>query len=221
MYASLTTPATSRAAELTADGKRSLFAATMGFVAAVAALFALGAYLGRDLPGAVGLLSLLGAFTALLGMSSTRRRSALSVIQLAAVGLLLGVGAAPTLQDYLLGDPQAMWLVGGATALFVSAFGLVGWATRRDLSVLARVSGWALLGLVGFGIVVILGSVPGGALVYSVIGLVVFAGFIVIDFHHLRRSADVDSAPLLAVGLFLDMLNVFLFFLQIFSRDDH
>ncbi|MFF0375693.1 hypothetical protein [Actinoplanes missouriensis] len=42
-------------------------------------------------------------------------------------------------------------------------------------------------------------------------------GPIVIDFQRLRRSSDVESAPLLAASIFLDILNVFLFFLQIFS----
>ena len=31
------------------------------------------------------------------------------------------------------------------------------------------------------------------------------------------RSADISSAPFLAVSIFLDILNVFLFFLAIFS----
>jgi uncharacterized protein len=34
----------------------------------------------------------------------------------------------------------------------------------------------------------------------------------------LRRSTDLDSAPLIAASIFLDVLNVFLFFLQIFCR---
>jgi hypothetical protein len=32
------------------------------------------------------------------------------------------------------------------------------------------------------------------------------------------RSQDITAAPLLAASIFLDILNVFLFFLQIFSR---
>ena len=36
----------------------------------------------------------------------------------------------------------------------------------------------------------------------------------------LRRSTDLDSAPLLAASIFLDVLNVFLFFLRIFSRNN-
>jgi hypothetical protein len=52
-----------------------------------------------------------------------------------------------------------------------------------------------------------------------VLGLVIFAGFAMVDFQRLRRSKDVSSAPLLDASTFLDILNVFLFFLQIFSRE--
>jgi modulator of FtsH protease len=68
-----------------------------------------------------------------------------------------------------------------------------------------------------FGIVLIFVNIPGGALVYSVLGLVIFAGFTMFDFQRLRTSTDATSAPFLAASIFLDILNVFLFFLQIFS----
>ena len=128
----------------------TLFAQTMGYVAITAALFALGAYLGRNLTYGAG-------------------------------------------------------------------FGAAGYATRRDLSALARLCFWALVALIVFGIVLIFVRIPHGDLVYSILGLVIFAGLTMFDFQRLRRSQDVSSAPLLAASIFLDILNVFLFFLQIFS----
>lgn len=49
------------------------------------------------------------------------------------------------------------------------------------------------------------------------LGLVIFAGFTMFDFQRLRTSTDITAAPLLAASIFLDVLNVFLFFLDIFS----
>jgi len=40
------------------------------------------------------------------------------------------------------------------------------------------------------------------------------------DFQRLRRSQDMASAPLIAASIFLDALNVFLFFLRIFGGRD-
>ena len=93
-------------------------------------------------------------------------------------------------------DPQALWQAGGATALFIAGFGAAGYATRRDLTAIARVGFWALVALIAFGIVLIFVQIPGGALIYAILGLVIFAGLTMADFQRLRRSTDIDSAPL-------------------------
>jgi len=41
----------------------------------------------------------------------------------------------------------------------------------------------------------------------------------VVDFQRLRVARDLDSAPVLAASIFLDALNVFLFFLTIFGDE--
>ncbi|HEY6480842.1 MAG TPA: Bax inhibitor-1 family protein, partial [Streptosporangiaceae bacterium] len=76
------------------------------------------------------------------------------------------------------------------------------------------------LALIVFGVVLIFVQIPAGSLIYSVLGLVIFAGFTMFDFQRVRRSQDVSSAPFLAASIFLDVLNVFLFFLEIFSGSE-
>ena len=70
------------------------------------------------------------------------------------------------------------------------------------------------------GIVLIFVHIPGGDMAYSVLGLVTFAGFTMLDFQRLRTNTDITDAPLLAASIFLDVLNVFLFFLQIFTSEE-
>ena len=208
MSESLTYPGTAAPAR---DQVHTLFAQTMGYVAATAALFALGAYLGRNLPGGASVIAFIAAFACLIGMQFAARKSRqLTVGLLGAFGLLTGLALAPVLTAYAGMDPQALWQAGGATALFIAGFGAAGYATRRDLTAIARAGFWALLALIGFGI----------ALIYSVLGLVIFAGFTMFDFQRIRRSQDITTAPLLAASIFLDILNVFLFFLQIFSGEE-
>ena len=199
----------------------ALFAQTMGYVAATAALFALGAWAGRDLTGGLGIVAFIAAFACLIGMQFAVRRSVqLTVGLLGAFGLLTGLAVAPTVAYYGSMDPRALWQAGGATALFIAGFGAAGYATRRDLAPVARASFWALVALIVFGIVLIFVQIPGADLVYSVLGLVIFAGFTLFDFQRVRTNTDAASAPLLAASIFLDILNVFLFFLQIFTQDD-
>jgi modulator of FtsH protease len=200
---------------------RTLFSQTMSYVALTAALFAGGAYAGRNTSYGVGIACFIGALVCLIAMNFTVRRSPqLTVALLVGFGVLMGLALAPTLAYYAGTNPKALWSAGGATALFIAGFGAAGYATRRDLSSVARVSFFALLGLIVFGIVMIFVNIPRGWLIYSVIGLVVFAGFTMADFQRLRRSKDIQSAPLLAASIFLDVLNVFLFFLRIFSRNN-
>ena len=166
-------------------------------------------------------MSPLAAFRCLTAMTSTVKRSqGWTVALLSAFGVLIGLALAPVLAYYAGTNPQALWTAGGATALFIAGFGAAGYATRRDLSALARICFFALIALIVFGIVMIFVQIPNGWLIYSVIGLVVFAGFTMFDFQRLRRSKDIRSAPLLAASIFLDVLNVFLFFLRIFSRSN-
>ena len=214
-------PSYSGTGSATGDNTHALFGQTMGYVAATAGFFALGAYLGRDLPYGWAFAGFVAAFACLVGMNFTVRQSgSLSAGLLFAVGLLLGLAMAPTLVYYAGASPQALWQAGGATALFIAGCGAAGYATRRDLSAIARASFWALIALIGFGIVMIFINIPGGSLAYSILGLVIFAGLSMGDFQRLRRSKDIDSAPLMAASIFLDALNVFQFFLRIFSRND-
>ena len=60
-------------------------------------------------------------------------------------------------------------------------------------------------------------SIPAGNVIYAVLGLGIFGGYVVLDFNRLRR-ADSGDAPSIAAGIFLDILNVFTFFLQLFGR---
>jgi len=214
-------PSYSGAGSASSDDTHALFGQTMGYVAATAGFFALGAYVGRDLSYGWAFVGFIAAFACLIGMNFTARQSgSASVGLLFAVGLLLGLAMSPTLTYYAGVNPQALWQAGGATALFIAGCGAAGYATRRDLSGVARMGFWALVALIMFGVLMIFVNIPGGALTYSILGLVIFAGLTMSDFQRLRRSKDIDSAPLMAASIFLDALNVFQFFLQIFSRNE-
>ena len=204
---------------ITRDESRALFGQTMGLVAITTAFFALGAYLGRDMAYQWGWLWFIAALVCLVALNGAVRRSEqLAIGLLLAFGLVMGLATAPTIAYYASTNPQAVWQAGGATALFIAGFGAAGYATRRDLSNLARLLFFALLGLIIFGIVTIFVRIPNGDLIYAVLGLIIFAGFTMIDFQRIRRSRDIRVAPLLAAAIFLDILNVFLFLLRIFAR---
>ena len=197
-----------------------LLGQTMGLVALTVGLFALGAYIGRDTSGGWAWFWFIDAIYGLLALNVAARRSEqLAVALLFGFGLLMGLATAPAIGGYMGADPNAVWTAGAATALFVAGFGAVGYATRRDLSGLARTFLWALIALIVFGIVLVFVEIPGGALIYAIVGLVLFAGLTAFDFQRLRRTEDIRTAPLLAASIFLDVLNVFVLLLGVFRED--
>ena len=209
---------TVRGEAIAGDRARALLGQVMGYVAVTVAFAALGAYLGRDLSGGTGLLLFIGAFAAIIGLNVAvaRGREQLAIGLLFGLGLLLGLAVAPVIADYANADPSALWQAAGATAAFVAGLGAYGYATRRDLSSWARPLFWALLALIGFGIVAIFVSIPNGNIIYAVAGLVIFGGFTIVDFNRLRRSTP-DAAVPIAAGIFLDIFNVFLLALDLFG----
>src|SRR3954462_8681914 len=128
------------------DRARALLGQVMGLVAVTVGFSALGAYLGRDLSGATGLVLFIAAFACIIGLNiaAAKRREQLAIGLLFGLGLLLCLAVAPVVADYANADPSALWQASGATAAFVAGCGAYGYATRRDLSSWARTLFWAL-----------------------------------------------------------------------------
>ena len=203
------------------DDARAVFGQVMGLVALTLGCLALGAYIGRDLSGGWGILFFIASFACIFGLNVASRRGneQLAITLLFGLGLLLGLALGPVLNDYAQADPAAVWQAAGATGVFVASLGAVGYATRRDLSSWYRVLFWALLGLLAFGLVAIFVSIPAENVIWSVAGLVIFGGYTILDFNRLRRSGQEEAVPI-AASIFLDVLNIFLFLLQLFGGNN-
>jgi FtsH-binding integral membrane protein len=202
------------------DPARAVFGQAMGLVAVTVGCAALGAYVGRDLSGGIGIIAFIAAFACVFGLNAAaaRGQEQLAIGLLFGLGLLLGLAVAPVLAVYAKTEPSALWQAAGATAAFVAALGAYGYATRRDLSSWARTLVWALLGLIVFGIGLIFVSIPQAHVIYAVAGLAIFGAFTIFDFNRLRRSDPAGAVPI-AASIFLDIFNVFLLLLQLFGGE--
>jgi modulator of FtsH protease len=195
----------------------ALLGNVMGLVAITVAFAALGVYVTRDWTGGGYFLFFIGAIGCIIGLNVAVKRShGLALVFLFGLGLLMGMAIGPLINVYLDSNPTVVYQSAAATALFIGAFGSYGYATRRDLSGWARGLFWVLLALIGFGIVLIFVNIPGGQLIYSILGLGIFAAYTMFDFNRLKRAGQESAIPL-AASIFLDIFNVFLFFLQIFG----
>jgi FtsH-binding integral membrane protein len=197
-------------------GSAGVFGQVMGLVAVTLCFFTLGAYLGRELTEGASLICFIGGFICIIGLRAARRSEVLSITMLFAAGLLLGLGLGGVLNRYAEAEPDAVWQAAAATALFVGALGSTGYAIRRDLSGGYRLLFFLLLALIVFGLVTVFVSIPGGNVIYALLGLGIFGAYTLLDFNRMRRSGMQEAVPL-AAGIFLDVINIFLFFLRLFG----
>jgi len=200
-------------------GTSTLFGRVMGLVALTVLCATLGVYVARDWGGAAWFIAWMISLGCLIGLqvANARGNFGLAFGLLLAFGFLMGASVATTVNYYAQTDPEAVRQAFGATALFVGVLGAGGYMTRKDLSFLYRFAFFALLALLLAGIVLIFVRIPAAYTLYSFFGLAVFGLYVVIDFNRLRRAGSAQAIPL-AAGIFLDVLNIFLFFLRIFGR---
>jgi modulator of FtsH protease len=196
----------------------ALFGRVMFLVAVTVGFAALGAVIAKDWGGASWFIAWLIAIGCLIGLNvaTARGNTGLALTLLFAFGVLVGVAIAATVDYYAVNDPTALRQALGATALTVGALGSAGYAIRRDLSYLYRAFFWALLLFLVAGIALIFIRIPSAELVWSILGLVIFSGYTVLDFNRLRHAGQEAAVPL-AASIFLDVLNIFLLFLRIFG----
>jgi modulator of FtsH protease len=197
----------------------ALFGQVMALVAVTVGFATLGVYLMREAGGGGWFISWILALGCLVGLNvaNSRGHQGVALTLLFAFGLLLGASVSTTINYYSATDPTAVRQAFGATALFVGGLGATGYAIRRDLSFLYRFLFWALLGLIIAGFVIILTRMQSGYTAYAVIGLIIFGLYTVVDFNRLRRAGRDEAIPL-AASIFLDVFNVFLFFLSLFGE---
>jgi uncharacterized protein len=198
-------------------GTAGVFGQVMGLVAVTLAFFTLGAYLGREIVGFGSIVCFIGGFACIIGLNvATRRSEMLAITLLFGAGVLLGLGMGGVLNAYAEAEPDAVWQAAAATGLFVGGLGATGYAIRKDLSVYYRFLFFALIALIIFGLIGIFISIPACNVIYSLAGLVIFGGYTVVDFNRMRRAGMAESVPR-AAGIFLDVINIFLFFLRLFG----
>jgi FtsH-binding integral membrane protein len=205
----------------------SLFMQTMGLLGVAMAVTTLGMAAGSFLFGAVitSPLELLLMFVGLLALSFVIPRVAasgnvgLAVALFGVFAFLMGIFLLPTIAYYISVSGAATVL----SAFLVSSLafmgaGVVGWISTWNWPVIAR---YLLGGLVAIVLLSFVGLVlPGlgvfGNPLFNAAGFALFFGLTALDFWRLRNRQT--SAVTLALSMYLDFVNLFLFALRLLGR---
>jgi uncharacterized protein len=194
-----------------------LMAKVMGLLSATISTAAVGAYLGRRLNGWLAILGLLAL--SILGMFLIRSLggSDLAILLLLGWGVINGMMLGPLVGFAIAeGGPQVViQALAGTTAVMLGAAG-VAFVTGVNVSFLAPILLIGLIGLIVVGLVGIFVRFSRGVnLVYSVIGMIVFAGFFLFSFARMSKSENTwQNATDLTISLYLNFANFFSFLLR-------
>ncbi len=161
-------------------------------------------------------------FTSRLWMNS----SPLNIILFGLFPLFSGITLAPiliyALQQYANGGVILVDAL-AATAFMAGAAAVFARTTSWNLAFMGRALFFALLGLIGLGILQIIGYIFGLSLLASTgfelfvsgAGIVVFALFTAYDLQRIQAQARLGANPfLMALSLYLDIFNLFLYILR-------
>ncbi len=198
-----------------------LLGQVMFLVSVAVGFLALGIYMGKDLAvGTATICSFVGLGMLLVASFAPGRLfrvGPFAVVWLYALAVVLGLGLGPIIQEYLSTQPQVVYQAAGMTGLVTLGMGAAGFAWDRDLARWMRPLSFIVLGLVVVSFVMLLVGSGGNPIISGLIALV-SAALILVDFNFLRKHGTEEHAVMLATGIFVSIVNIFISFLNIFSR---
>jgi modulator of FtsH protease len=177
-----------------------------------------GAYLGRNLYGwgwSIGLMIgvIIGMF-----IVSAFSGSIIGVPLLFGWGVLAGMMLGPLVSMAMAeAGPQVVFQALTGTTAVMMLTGLIVFATGINFSFLMPFLFIGLMGLIVVGLIRIFFRFSRTAnMAYSIIGMVIFAGYFLFDFFRANRSANTwQNATSLTISLYLDFANFFIHLLQV------
>jgi modulator of FtsH protease len=179
-----------------------------------------GALIGRSLGPGAFFLSLIGSFGTLIALQFLKERSPLNLGLLYAFATFEGMLLGLILDTYIARGLGGVVLNAAATTAAVTlAAGAYGYTTKRDLT---GMGGFLFVGLIGVVLASVVGIFIQLPLLYvgiSAVAAVLFTGFLVFDLNRVAntRGATEGQAILLAVSVYLDIINLFLALLRLFG----
>ena len=172
--------------------------------------------------GFVGILAPIGLILAMSFGANRMKTTTLQACYWAFVALM-GVGLSVILLTYTGVSVTRVFFI---TAASFGALSLYGYTTKKDLSGFGTFLFMGLIGMMIAGVVQMFWTSPAVYFVYSVIGVLLFAGLTAYDtqgiknqYLMVRGSTMEDSSAVMgAVRLYLDFINLFQFLMSLMGQ---
>ncbi len=190
----------------------------LSLLAMAAGFTAVGAFLAPVFGRAGFLISIIGTFGTIIALGFVKDRFPLNLVLLFAFATFEGIALGLVLDLYVAsGMSDVVLAAASATGLVAMIAGGYGYTTKRDLSGLGGFLFVGLLALVGASIIGIFVHLTAFQLVISGGAAVLFTGFLIYDLNRIARAGEISQgdAVLMAVSVYIDLLNLFYALLRI------
>lgn len=198
--------------------RSGLLAKVAGLLAFSMAFTAVGGLVGVELPG-LALPALIGVLILSFVVSLARNVAGLNLILLYTLTTLMGVALGGIIDVYLqAGAGTVVVEAGGTTALLTVGLSAYALTTKRDFSGLGSKLFLALLGLIAVSIVSIFVHATMLEILIGLAGSILFSVYLIYEVQQARFVEDtLPNAIVLAVGIYLSIINLFLSLLRLFT----
>ena len=219
MYSPRRTPQYSQSAVYGGAGVSTpaLLGQVLGITGIGFVLTAVAAYLFRGLPFMFGWIAMLVGFFMVVGISRSRTSPAVALMWFYAFTFLEGVGIAPTISHYVRAiGTQPVVDAAVTTGFGMVVLGLVSYTFGLDWRRFSNLAFGALIGLIVVGLISAFTHFIHPQ-VYAWATLAVFTLLTLIDFSRIRAGGGGANPVQLALSIYLDGINIFLAFLELFG----
>ena len=199
----------------------SLISKVMGLLA-VSFLFALlGTFVGGFLNIGIGayFAIVIAGFIVLIALQFAIQKPGLNLFLLYLFTFLEGMAISPIIGIYLAsGNSTILAEAFSITALTTFGLGIYSWTTKRDFSHIGDYLFFGLILLIVSSLIGIFFHSSLFALIISALGVAIFSGYVLYYVQRAKYMADtMPNAIGLTVSLFITVLNLFLYILEILS----
>lgn len=198
--------------------RSGLLGKVAGLLAFSMAFTAVGALVGLRAP-MLGMPAIIGVLILSFVVSLARNVSGLNLILLYTLTTLMGVGLGGIIEVYLQAGAGAIVIqAGGTTALLTLGLSAYALTTKRDFSGLGSKLFLALIGLIAASVVGIFVQATILQMAIGLGGAILFSLYLIYQIQQARYVEDtLGNAIIVAVGIYLSIINLFLSLLRIFS----
>ncbi|MBF2613677.1 Bax inhibitor-1/YccA family protein [Listeria welshimeri] len=190
-------------------------------------LASVGAAIGSELSPELYLPLVIIEIALLIASILVRRSKSINKIVgyplLLAFAFITGLTLGPTLTYYFgAGQGAAVLMAFVTAAVTFTTLAFVGAKMKKDLSFMSSALFAAIIILVIFSFLGVF--LPLGSMLTTIIsagGTIIFSLYILYDFNQImKRDVELADVPMLALTLYLDFLNLFMFLLRLFTGRD-